>query len=112
MLARERIHATLHKPFQAFIVFLLEEDDETGFHLHLCEQRHLGIALREAVEHPAVDAAVTLVEPRFNYTLQDVVRHVLPALLSVVNLDPDCWVFLRLSINQVHRRHDNHSEFA
>ena len=112
VLARERIHATIHKPFQTFIVFLLEEDDKTGFHLHLCEQRHLGKALWEAVEHPAVDAAVALVKPCINHTLQDVIRHVLTALLSVINLDPDCWVFLRLSINQVHWRDDNHSEFA
>lgn len=63
----------------------------------------LGFALRESIQDPTIDAAVTLVESRIDHAQNDFVWHFKAVILSLLNFDLDCGVLLCFGLEQLHR---------
>lgn len=68
------------------------------------------LTLREAVENPAVDAAVTLADAFVDEAQEDLIRHRVTVLGRLLQLHLDRWVLLGLSLEDFMRAHIHKTE--
>ena len=89
---------------------LFEHANQVGVDAHRLKQVDLRLSLREAIDDPAVDAAVGLADALIDQAQEDLVRDGVAVLGSLLQLHLDGRVLLSLSLEDLHGAHIDKAE--